>query len=974
MTLSPPKIVPPIGACSDRVRLQGQKTNAKIEIYVADVNLYETVFSGTASGPDEVFVLTRRLNGAENVFASQETPTDSSRAAEVWFEKVQPEPDTSEIKAVTADAHLHACGRCGAFGSAFPGAEVLITSEKNGELGRGIVDSQSGAARVEFAVPLLEGETLSAMQTVCGRSGPRGPLPRPDLPQTQDRKLPPPTIRLPLHRCERAVWIGGVADGATVSLFRRGQVYASGCFHYPALWFEFPDPLTVDEPVWADQRFPTCELFSKPSNTVVVDDDDVPVPEILGRLCQGMSSIGVGNLRFGATVRVLQVLEASNTGPDDIAQGFQVAEIEAWDDICDIPLNEKLNPDRGKYAVALQFLCEKASTPSGAEPIEPRNLPKPFIDGPVYECSCIVRVRDIHPGARVEIYQMCARSPGWRMIAAQYVYDRSADLKVAPPLQFQSGEKNVFARQIACSQPIDGEPVAVMQPPADLLPPIIEDCGDHISVSGTVPGALVEVYLDGKYLIGGRSGASKVFIDLPQPLPAGAKVQARQILCDRISALGPEFDIRVDVQKRGLAWVSTNRICQLTGSADPEGKPMVNSSLLGGIESTDLGVVVDHDTGDRLLYFFFGDTNVPDPDAIDWPVNADTIARTNAQEAGPNGPELDFLSRVDEGGMFNNAHIVPVIFGIHNVSQGGFEVPTGGFSHAGKLYIFATTEAYQINGQDSMGRSLLVSAQRAGDMFYIVPGHGWISHHDNECLGTFKFINIAAQKIRNDDWEHLPDNADPGGEGLILIGSGRYRESQPCLAYVPLRPTQDPVFSDWRYLSGFDATPGASRLCGLPRWSDRQEDAVFLFDDSKSKWFGNNKAVVGELSVAFLPQIRRWMLLYGGVVVRWADYPWGPWSEAIALFDFSRDHASPGDPNDTRPRFIQPGGGPYGPYIIPRFTEYDALTHEVTIYYTMSTWKPYQVMLMKTVLKENCQYVNAFQCPNGVINTDICPP
>ena len=131
-----------------------------------------------------------------------------------------------------------------------------------------------------------------------------------------------------------------------------------------------------------------------------------------------------------------------------------------------------------------------------------------------------------------------------------------------------------------------------------------------------------------------------------------------------------------------------------------------------------------------------------------------------------------------------------------------------------------------------MGRSVLASAFSARDMFQVVPGYQDISSMGREQDGGFKFINIGVQKIRNDDLTHLSDNAMPGGEGLILVGSGSYRDSQPCLAYVPLRPNEDPVLTDWRYLSGFfGAAARDSGICGTPQWSVNQSDAIFLFDD-----------------------------------------------------------------------------------------------------------------------------------------------
>jgi hypothetical protein len=311
---------------------------------------------------------------------------------------------------------------------------------------------------------------------------------------------------------------------------------------------------------------------------------------------------------------------------------------------------------------------------------------------------------------------------------------------------------------------------------------------------------------------------------------------------------------------------------------------------------------------------------------------------------------------------------VPLRLTIDGVSQGGFEVPTGGFSHNGQLYVFASTDHYTDTpithnvGKDDnfMGRSVLASAVHARDTFFVVPGYDHISNHTREAAGGFKFINIAPWKIRNDDWPHLPSNAVPGGTGLILIGSGRYRESQPCLAYVPLPPGGHPQFTEWRYLAGFNrAVPGGGP-CGSPEWSTRQEESIFLFDDSA--FFFGNKGIVGELSLTFDAGLELWLLLYAGVMMRTAEYPWGPWSDPVPLFDFGRDHADRKNPSDPRPRFIQPDGGTYGPYIVPRFTQWDPWSQQATLYYVMSTWRPYQAMLMRTIVRLTCGYKPDIHC------------
>ena len=105
--LSPPSIVAPLSACTRRVRLQGQVTGATVWIYASSPGTSrEELFSGTASGPDEVYTLTRRLKAGETVYATQASASESA-APSLLTETVEPEPDPSEIGFVDAASHLH---------------------------------------------------------------------------------------------------------------------------------------------------------------------------------------------------------------------------------------------------------------------------------------------------------------------------------------------------------------------------------------------------------------------------------------------------------------------------------------------------------------------------------------------------------------------------------------------------------------------------------------------------------------------------------------------------------------------------------------------------------------------------------------------------------------------------------------------------------------------------------------------------
>jgi len=241
---SPPKIVLPIGACATHLRLQGQFPGATIEINASKGDRSSKVFSGTASSPDEVFELTRKLEPGEEVFATQAEPrTTPSR----WGrpEDVQPVPTPAELKKVKPATHAFVCAHCIAFSNTYPGGVVSLSSTTGGLLGE--APAVGHFARIRLSAPLHRldpDEKLQAMQTVCGQPGPVTVLLPPDDPPTvRRRELPAPIVKGPLRACQRAVRIERVVPGATVVLFRFGEEYARSCFDFGDNWLQFPDRL-----------------------------------------------------------------------------------------------------------------------------------------------------------------------------------------------------------------------------------------------------------------------------------------------------------------------------------------------------------------------------------------------------------------------------------------------------------------------------------------------------------------------------------------------------------------------------------------------------------------------------------------------------------------------------------------------------------------------------------------------------------
>ena len=342
---------------------------------------------------------------------------------------------------------------------------------------------------------------------------------------------------------------------------------------------------------------------------------------------------------------------------------------------------------------------------------------------------------------------------------------------------------------------------------------------------------------------------------------------------------------------------SSAKVAQLTGDRDRQrGEPTLSrTGERFGVVGTDLGTSFEHE---GKIYFLFGDTlgRLGDRDAIAWTDATDPAAIT-----------LEFP--IEDDGKFR-----PVT--IEGISQAAFEVPGGAISIGGVIYAAYTTDHSR---EKTMGRSVLVRSRDDGRTFELVRD-----------LSSDKFINVAF--LERDGW-------------VYLFGSGDYRKSSVHLARVEPDRIAEP--GGLRYFAGKDEA-------GEPRWVESEADATPLFRHN----------VVGELSAGFLDPVGRFVLLYNsrgprGIVLRSAEMPWGPWSGPNVIFDPRRDpgfgafiHAPIPTEDDG---LSEPGneairGDGYGPYLMDRYTA-DHADNACRIFFTMSTWNPYQVVVMRADLQ-----------------------
>lgn len=227
------------------------------------------------------------------------------------------------------------------------------------------------------------------------------------------------------------------------------------------------------------------------------------------------------------------------------------------------------------------------------------------------------------------------------------------------------------------------------------------------------------------------------------------------------------------------------------------------------------------------------------------------------------------------------------------------------------------------------------------------------------------------------------------------VGSeGRYLPLY--LLWVPMPAPDAEKNFEWkpRYFTGLDAD-------GRPQFSERELDARALDLDAATEGEQPEEPhdYVGHMNVSWVPSLKQFVMFYGGDVpgftegllawddpdmiqrdprgslwVRFAPQPWGPWTAPRSLLEA-------GDRSTGATPALQYGPGGilahsrcrgascayydsayvldigrnnnglfYAPSIIDQWTT--ASDESTSLYWLLSTWNPYQVVLMRTDLRQ----------------------
>lgn len=430
MALCTPLVRGPLTEWTDSVLVEGCLPGAAITVTALGSSI-RTVAKGVANGgSDRVPLL-----AGEKLFASDRLVVFQTLAGESSIETpghlampVSPAPINHDSLAPLAfRSHVFPCGRglwlCGAV----PGAQVTVRTSS--QIIAGGRANENGDARLTLnpGASISFNDQLMAWQNV-----PVGAPPLPgtikntnydvtQLPAPWGEKLPVPLLTAPAKGCDRSVHLGGIRDGADVTIRRASDgTTETALFDLDRLRFDLLEALDPKgDKLEVVQELTGCGRWEASDPLVVhVDPAKKPGTPVLTPPCNDAVDIHASGLEPGA---VAKLTFAGETYHAMIPEGatsfvFRLAKMNAGATITLLQEKCRLSSD----------LASTQAHATGGGTYYP-----PDVEEPLYPCARAVRVR-ARPGTWVQVWGDAGAGPG--PISNQVFCAGSTRIDVAPHL------------------------------------------------------------------------------------------------------------------------------------------------------------------------------------------------------------------------------------------------------------------------------------------------------------------------------------------------------------------------------------------------------------------------------------------------------------------------------------------------------------------------------------------------------------
>src|SRR5579871_4206016 len=425
---------------------------------------------------------------------------------------------------------------------------------------------------------------------------------------------------------------------------------------------------------------------------------------------------------------------------------------------------------------------------------------------------------------------------------------------------------------------------------------------------------------------------------------------------------------------------STVKLYQVNGDCDwvewdatinqphPTFKPTaILTSTWVEILGDDLPIIFEHN-GEMIITF--GDTFGANANRAKWTTHRNTY---RWQAGDPIGRSTSTTHPLKIDFFMNGDHALEVT--PPGIEMGADDVPSAGISVGGHIYLAVTT------GTTSLGKGQ--GHDRSGDKSVLAEfdeGH--------QTFLTGRVLSQPGGLFTRPAFHYGGDTS-----AVWVFGIGVKDKSGVNLSSIP-------AGSFW---SGQGARYFKARNGDTPIWSSSEADAKPVV----AAPFSTND--VPYFAVSYVQQLGLWVMILdqagggqnGGMYLTYANQPWGPWSKPQLIFNPCRDNAfgrfmfyyyktkadndcpsalpknvsAPTDHGSSGPAGPTAGnqkkniydatrGIAYSPAIVDRFTTIQ--DGVLKLYYMISTWNPYAVVMMESGFRLSCTGTDSSSCfPHG---------
>jgi hypothetical protein len=192
-----------------------------------------------------------------------------------------------------------------------PDALVKVLQD-GGEIGHA-TSTSPGSIWVPTTITPIAGKHITATQTYTGSAAYVGVTAGVASPESKfavtvlapPKVLPVPIFQSGINQCSNAVWLGGLFQGATVTITQGGNTLGGGLVLYPSQWFTLtgPEP-TPGQPVEAIQKYRDSVSGPGWSSLVAPEPTSLPKPVVATPLRDCQTFLDMSNMTPGANITV----------------------------------------------------------------------------------------------------------------------------------------------------------------------------------------------------------------------------------------------------------------------------------------------------------------------------------------------------------------------------------------------------------------------------------------------------------------------------------------------------------------------------------------------------------------------------------------------------------------------------------------------------------------------------------------------